>query len=530
MIKKVLFIIIFILLPITAQAAVLDLNPASKNVDLNNNFAVEIILDTQEVNTDGTDVHYLNYDDSILEVQSITPGVLYANTAVSTGANGKINFSQAAQGGRSYNGKGVLATIIFKAIAEGSSALTFDFTPGNTLDCNVASSGQDVLSSAINGNYVVSVPGDTTPPIISQVASNNITTNSAIITWTTDEPTTSRVEYGFTAAYGSQIEDPALVTNHTINLSNLSDDSTYHFRVRSKDAEDNESISNDNTFQTQKLILPDTTPPAVIVLASSNITETSVDLNWIAPGDDADQGTAVVYDIRYSTNAFDWPNANQLDGEPVPRAAGNSESYTAVDLDYNTYYFAIKAADEVPNWSNISNIIQITTIAPPEPEPDPEPAPDPIPGGGGTARDSIPPPPIKSLQAQAGDSQIALFWENPISSDWVRTIIERDGAKIYEGVGQEFVDINLVNDTTYSYTAFSIDRAGNYSSKKTVSDTPQSGIESIPLEEPEVEIPDSPPPTIREAMIAVIKQLILLITQLIIKLQEQLLATAALIF
>ena len=78
-------------------------------------------------------------------------------------------------------------------------------------------------------------------------------------------------------------------------------------------------------------------------------------------------GTASSYDIRYSASAItasNWDSAIQLTGEPLPLAAGSSQSYTVVGLSSNTaYYFAIKTTDAAGNISNISNIVAITTQA-----------------------------------------------------------------------------------------------------------------------------------------------------------------------
>ncbi len=53
-----------------------------------------------------------------------------------------------------------------------------------------------------------------------------------VISWKTDVPTTSRVEYGPTASYGSSTEeDPTLVTEHEVTLTDLVEDSDYHFRL-----------------------------------------------------------------------------------------------------------------------------------------------------------------------------------------------------------------------------------------------------------------------------------------------------------
>lgn len=100
-------------------------------------------------------------------------------------------------------------------------------------------------------------------------------------------------------------------------------------------------------------------------LAASPSSPSSVTLNWTAPGDDDNTGTASVYDVRYSTVLIadgNWAAANQASGEPSPQVAGSSESFTVTGLSPNTtYYFGIKTGDEVPNWSALSNVISATT-------------------------------------------------------------------------------------------------------------------------------------------------------------------------
>ena len=92
---------------------------------------------------------------------------------------------------------------------------------------------------------------DTQPPVISRVASGNITTNAATITWNTDEAGDSQVEYGLTTAYGNSSPLDALrITNHSVNLTGLSPNTTYHYRVKSKDAAGNLAVSSDFTFGT----------------------------------------------------------------------------------------------------------------------------------------------------------------------------------------------------------------------------------------------------------------------------------------
>src|SRR5207237_8324013 len=90
---------------------------------------------------------------------------------------------------------------------------------------------------------------DTVPPAISSVAATSITATRATITWTTDKPATSQVDYGTTSTYGtSTTPDPTLVTGHSVTLANLTSSTTYHYRVDNNNSSGFGSSSGDNTF------------------------------------------------------------------------------------------------------------------------------------------------------------------------------------------------------------------------------------------------------------------------------------------
>lgn len=162
---------------------------------------------------------------------------------------------------------------------------------------------------------------------------------------------------------------------------------------------------------------PDTTPPAAITnLVTSDPTSNSVILNWTAPGDDGAAGTASSYDIRYSTDIIaeaDWGSASQCSGEPVPQAAGSAQTFTVTGLSPDTaYYFALKTADEVPNWSGLSNVPSEETEAVPADDQPPA-RPTALLPASGSADVSLTP----ALQASAfadpdaGDTHAASQWQ-----------------------------------------------------------------------------------------------------------------------
>jgi hypothetical protein len=88
-------------------------------------------------------------------------------------------------------------------------------------------------------------------PVISAVNSTDITKTGATITWSTNEAATSQIEYGLTEEYGSSTTlDTNPVTGHRVELTELKAGETYHYRVISKDAANNQAVSEDSTIIT----------------------------------------------------------------------------------------------------------------------------------------------------------------------------------------------------------------------------------------------------------------------------------------
>ncbi|HEY3403795.1 MAG TPA: S8 family serine peptidase [Ohtaekwangia sp.] len=109
-------------------------------------------------------------------------------------------------------------------------------------------------------------------------------------------------------------------------------------------------------------------PEAIDDLAAAAVAISEITLTWTAPAD-AGNGSASVYDIRYSTSPItegNFGSATQWPSPPVPQAAGSPESVTITGLLPGTvYYFAIKSADFFGNFSSVSNIVeQATNFAP----------------------------------------------------------------------------------------------------------------------------------------------------------------------
>lgn len=109
------------------------------------------------------------------------------------------------------------------------------------------------------GNVSASRSASTTllslPPVIFSISAtpSATTATSMIIAWTTDQPSTTIVEFGSTASYEQTLASGSLTTSHALTLANLSSSSTYHYRVSSRNAAGVTATSSDMTFQMNDL-------------------------------------------------------------------------------------------------------------------------------------------------------------------------------------------------------------------------------------------------------------------------------------
>ncbi len=86
--------------------------------------------------------------------------------------------------------------------------------------------------------------------MISAVAVREVTYNSTMISWTTDQLADSVVEYGTTTSFGSILTNSEATTNHMIMMTNLIPATTYYFKVSSKNSYGLSSSSEALAFNT----------------------------------------------------------------------------------------------------------------------------------------------------------------------------------------------------------------------------------------------------------------------------------------
>ncbi|HUB93943.1 MAG TPA: polysaccharide deacetylase family protein [Verrucomicrobiae bacterium] len=192
---------------------------------------------------------------------SVTPGQTYdLKNYLNMLAGGSVNFyiDEYNSSGQWISGVDPSAGMAYSAAANATDVgdVDFSYTPSSA---SVAKASLQVIVKGVGVDAYYSgaqwfIPGSTstpTTPTISAVASTTNGPTSATVTWATNEPTTSMVNYGTSATYGSSTPaDSTLTTTHSVSVTGLTANTTYHFQAVSTDASNNTVTSSDYTFTT----------------------------------------------------------------------------------------------------------------------------------------------------------------------------------------------------------------------------------------------------------------------------------------
>ena len=216
----------------------------------------------------------------------------------------------------------------FLGLAEGSTVVSVT-NPGTTFTLSyVGGTGHDVTLTGLQ------IASDASGPVISMVTSSFLTSSSALITWNTDEGSTSSVEYGASLGYGSMTPaNPTLDTSHSVTLSGLQGGTVYHFRVISRDAAGNLSTSDDAAFTTTG----DSIPPVITGIFSTSATGSSIVVAWIT--DEASDSQ-----VEYGQTSF-YGSSTLLDSSQV---TSHQVVVTGLAAE-TTYHFRVISRDAMEN-------------------------------------------------------------------------------------------------------------------------------------------------------------------------------------
>ena len=239
-----------------------------------------------------------------------------------------------------------------------------------------------LLSLSCSSDKATTPAPESEPPAsVQDLAVSAVRADTVILAWTAPgahgvEGQASRYDIRYSAAPLSEsgwasaiVADSTLSPGtpgqaETLSIAELTE-GTWHIGLKTTNAARQWSELSNVVDAT---VAADTSAPArVHDLAVVWPTLAGVTLIWTAPGDDGSTGSAFRYDLRYArTQITDgtWGDATQIPQLPVPLSAGTRQSFAINGLAAGTtYYFAIKTADSVPNWSTLSNVACDSTLS-----------------------------------------------------------------------------------------------------------------------------------------------------------------------
>ncbi len=183
-------------------------------------------------------------------------------------------------------------------------------------------------------------------PVITNVLASSITSTSATVTWTTDQPTTSSVNYGATSSYGTSPGlQTQLVTSHSVTVTGLTPGTTYNYAVVSANSAGLSSTSSNATFTT---LAPGATPPNVGYVAFWGINNSGITISWST---DVLANTELAYGTTSALGQF----------TPVQTALTASHGVVLSGLQSGTTYYFVAESTGANGATGYSTTYSFTT-------------------------------------------------------------------------------------------------------------------------------------------------------------------------
>ncbi len=205
-----------------------------------------------------------------------------------------------------------------------------------------------VLSSAIEATTLPALDWQS-PVIVGGPTVLDVTDSAAVVTWTTNEPTTSDVSYNDGTRY-QLYKDQALTYQHSVLLTNLSADTQYQVAVSSTDASGNgPTISAPLEFKTE--LTADVISPEIIGRPLvQDITDNSAMIQWRT-----DESSSSMVMIGTQSNNLSRIEANSIFDKQHQIAVAGLQADTR-------YFFQVKSVDLAGNVST-SSVLEFSTFA-----------------------------------------------------------------------------------------------------------------------------------------------------------------------
>ncbi|HWE53380.1 MAG TPA: fibronectin type III domain-containing protein [Bryobacteraceae bacterium] len=249
--------------------------------------------------------------------------------------------SQIQYGGTTAYGS--LSMFNASLVTEHSVNLT-GLTPGITYNASAlaANSSGHV---GVSENFVFTTPATGGIPVVSQATVSEITPTSARITWNTDQPAASQIEYGETTKYGFlSAFNPSLVKSHSMTLTGLVPGRNYNSSALSTSAAGQVGRSPNFTFATAAA------PPVIHQPEAGDLADSSVTIEWTT---DQPSTSQVAYGTTTAYGAL----------SPVSPALVVSHSVTLNGLQPGTAYHAAAMSANAAGMANSAPDMKFITPA-----------------------------------------------------------------------------------------------------------------------------------------------------------------------
>lgn len=193
-------------------------------------------------------------------------------------------------------------------------------------------------------------------PIISSVVATSTASTSAVVTWFTDQPADSKIDYGTNMFYGASTSAPTLTTNHSQALFGLIPDTQYHFFITSTNASGTSATTSDQVFLTlganngtsTATTTAATGTPVISSLIATSTTSTSENISWTT-------NQPTTSKIDYGTNIFYGASTSDM-------TLSTSHLVTLFGLSLGTeYHFFISSTNASGTSATTSDQVFVTS-------------------------------------------------------------------------------------------------------------------------------------------------------------------------
>lgn len=186
--------------------------------------------------------------------------------------------------GWSVNASNTQAELTGGSIAAGDSAnITFRVTTGSSQAASAnwkiytnAGGPDDIACTGTLGTAIVGET-DVTPPVLSAIGVSNVTTTSVTISWTTDEASSTVLDYYNDGGDSGTVNGTGGVTSHSVDITGLKAGTTYYYSPCSTDSNGNQGCGAEGTFTTSTVAAtatPTTASGVTVVTATPTLTPT----------------------------------------------------------------------------------------------------------------------------------------------------------------------------------------------------------------------------------------------------------------